>query len=180
MADWSGIFLREYLGAAAGVAASGYAAFSIAMALTRFGGDALCERIGARGLVRLSGLLAAAGMTMVLLSPSTIGVIAGFACTGAGFATVVPLAFSAAGRTPGMSAGVALSMVTTLGYLGFLIGPPLIGFAAALIGLRLALVAIFLTSTLIAVLAPAAGGRRAARPRSRPQPAEPSLVGSAG
>ena len=155
MADWSAVFLRQITGASEGVAAAGYAAFSITMAIGRFSGDWLSARIGPVSLVRLSGAFATAGMGLALARPSPIAGLIGFACVGGGFATVVPMAFTAAGRTPGTSSGVALATATTIGYFGFLLGPPIIGFAAELLGLRAALALILLTSLLITALAPA-------------------------
>lgn len=154
MADWSAIYLRRVLQTTEGMAAAGYAAFSITMALTRFSGDWLATRLGPTTLVRLGGALAVTGFALALFVPSALAAMLGFACVGAGFATVVPMVFSAAGRTPGISAGLALSSVTTLGYLGFLLGPPIIGFAAEMMGLRNALLILVLTSALVVALAP--------------------------
>jgi MFS family permease len=154
MADWSAVYLRQATGAGEGVAAAGYAAFSITMAIGRFSGDWLSTRFGAVTLVRISGTIATVGMALALFRPSPLAGLMGFACVGAGFATVVPMAFTAAGRTPGVSAGAALATASTIGYFGFLLGPPVIGFVAELVGLRGALGLILLTSALIVVLAP--------------------------
>lgn len=153
MADWTAVYLRRIVGTSEGLAATGYAAFSIAMAAGRFGGDFFAARFGAVNLVRGSALLATAGISLALLAPHPAAALSGFALVGAGFATIVPMVFSAAGRTPGMSPGAALASVTTIGYLGFLLGPPLIGFAAEAIGLRAALGLIALTSLLAVFLA---------------------------
>jgi MFS family permease len=88
-----------------------------------------------------------------LLFNNTAVALIGFALVGAGFSTGVPIVFTATGNVPGVAPGVALSSVTTVGYLGFLIGPPLIGFAAELMGLRLALGIIAATSFLTVILA---------------------------
>lgn len=153
MADWTAVYLRRIVGTSEGLAAAGYAAFSIAMAAGRFTGDFFAARFGPVKLVRGSSLLATAGIALALLAPHPAAVLSGFALVGAGFATVVPMVFSAAGRTPGVSPGVALASVTTIGYLGFLLGPPAIGFAAEGIGLRGALGLIALTSLLAVFLA---------------------------
>lgn len=153
MADWTAVFLRKNAGTSEGLAAAGYAAFSIAMAAGRFTGDNLAARLGPVFLVRASALLAAAGMLTALTAPWPGLVLAGFAMVGAGFACIVPLVFSAAGQTPGLSPGAALAPVTTIGYLGFLLGPPVIGFAADWIGLRSALGLIAGASLLAAFLA---------------------------
>lgn len=153
MADWTGVFLHKVLGASEALAAGGYAAFSIAMAAGRFSGDKLVEKFGGVALVRASGLITAAGLAIALFTGSPWISLAGFMLVGAGCSTVVPCVFSAAGRMPGVQTGVALASVTTMGYLGFLIGPPLIGFVAEGIGLRGALMLLIITSLLVAALA---------------------------
>ena len=153
VADWSGVYLRSELHAAAGLAASGFTAFSFAMAGTRAVGDRLMARLGPVRLLRMSGALTVLGLLLTLTSHSAASALLGFACIGAGFATVIPTVFSAAGRVPGMSPGYALATVTTLGYAGFLAGPPTIGFASEVFGLRGALCVLLVTSALIAILA---------------------------
>ena len=160
MADWSALYLRRILHSSEGFAAAGYAAFSVTMAAARFFGDGAATRFGPVRLVRGGGLIALVGLGLVLLSPWAGPALAGFACVGLGLAAVCPMTFSAAGRTPGLSAGAALSSVTTLGYLGFLIGPPIIGFAAEIVGLRGALGVLVLTGTCIVALAPKVGTAR--------------------
>lgn len=155
MADWTGVFLHKVLGATEAVAAAGYAAFSVAMAAGRFSGDVMVARFGSVKLVRASGLVAAAGLAIGLFTTSPWVSLAGFALVGAGCSTVVPCVFSAAGRMHEVQTGVALAAVTTMGYFGFLIGPPLIGFAAQLLGLRGALALLIGTSLLVAALASA-------------------------
>ena len=160
MADWSALYLRRILHSSEGLAAAGYAAFSVTMAATRFFGDGAAMRFGPVRLVRGGGWIALAGLGLVLLSPWAGPALVGFAGMGLGLATVCPMTFSAAGRTPGLSAGAALSSVTTLGYLGFLIGPPIIGFAAEVVGLRGALAVLAVTGTCIVALAPKVGTAR--------------------
>ena len=153
MADWGAIFLRRVAHASEGIAAAGYAAFSLTMAATRFLGDTLSARFGPVTLVRTGSALAAAGLALALLTAEPIPVLLGFGAVGAGFATIVPQVFTAAGRVPGISAGPALAITTTLGYTGFLIGPPMIGFVAEAIGLRAALAIVVLTSLTAIALA---------------------------
>ena len=153
MADWSAVYLRHNLGAREGLATAGYAAFSIAMAAGRYGGDYLSARFGPVNLVRTGGAVAAGGLLLALVFPQASLALVGFACVGLGFATIVPLVFSAAGRGRGVAPGIAVASVTTLGYLGFLLGPPLIGFGAELIGLRCALGLVVGTSLLAVALA---------------------------
>jgi hypothetical protein len=152
--DWSSLYLSRGLGAGPGAAAMGYAAFSTCMAAGRLSGDRLVHRFGPVGVVRTSGLMAAAGLLVALAVGQTWAAIAGFALVGAGFATVVPLVFSAAGNTPGVSPGPALASVATTGYLGFLAGPPSIGLSAEVIGLRVSLGIVAALSLAMALLAP--------------------------
>ena len=159
MADWSAVYLRNTIGTKESLAAAGYAAFSIAMAGGRFLGDRLTARFGPMNLARAGGLVAAAGLLLALMFQNTAVALAGFACVGLGFATIVPMVFSAAGHRPGANPDIAVASVTTLGYLGFLVGPPLIGFVAELVGLRYSLGMIVATSLVAAMLAPALGNR---------------------
>ncbi len=155
MADWGALFLREVHHASESVAASGYAAFSIAMAVGRIFGDRLIAALGPLRLTRLGGSLAAAGLMVALFIPSSLAALVGFAGVGMGLATLVPMVFSAAGRLPGVAAGIGLSTVTTMGYLGFLAAPPLIGFVAERVGLRGALGLLVASSLMTIWLAPA-------------------------
>lgn len=168
MADWSAVFLRDVVNASEGVAAAGYAAFSIAMALGRFAGDGLTSRLGPVWLVRCSGVLAVLGMGVVLAATNPTLTLVGFAAVGAGFAVVVPQVFSAAGNTAGVASGPAVAAVVSFGYLGFLLGPPAIGVLAELLSLRTALGLILLTSLLLVLLAPSL------RRRNETEPAPPT------
>lgn len=153
MADWSAVYLNDTLSTGPGFAAAGYAAFSLAMAFGRLFGDRLAERLGPATLVRACGALAAVGLGLALAAAQPYLALLGFACAGAGFSIVFPAALSAAGRTEGMAAGPALAAVSTAGYTGFLIGPPVIGFAAELLGLGGALYIVVILSAAIVLLA---------------------------
>lgn len=153
MADWSAVYLRESLGTEASFAAAGYAAFSVAMAVGRFSGDTLRSRLHAVTLVRLSGALAAMGLGLGLLAAQPLATLAGFACVGLGLSNVVPVLFTAAGRTPGVPMSTGIAAVASFGYFGFLLGPPVIGFVAQLTTLTWGLGVLVLLLTLIALLA---------------------------
>jgi MFS family permease len=168
-ADWSAVYLSHSVGAAAAVAALGYTTFSLAMVVSRTAGDRLNVRLGPVSLVRGGGLLAAGGLAVALLDGSTIAALAGFAAMGFGLGVVVPVLFRAAGSTPGVSAGVAVAAVSTIGWFGFLAGPPAIGFAAGAVGLRGALGVVVAATALLALLARSAG----AESRSRGYAPEP-------
>ncbi|CAN5669185.1 MFS transporter [soil metagenome] len=137
--DWSAVYLRETLGAPAGVAALGFTAFSGAMAACRFLSDRLVARLGAVAIARAGSIVAAGGLAIGLVAGNVAAGIAGFALLGAGLAPVVPLAFSAAGNTGPRASSKILGRVVMMGYLGSIFGPVVIGFTADALGLRAAL-----------------------------------------
>lgn len=181
MADWTSVYLRDAAGAGPGLAAAGYAAFSLAMAGLRAGGDALTLRLGPRRLVRLAGLLATAGLALATLVPRAGWAIAGFALVGAGFSIVFPTVLTGAGRLPGSAPGAAIAAVSTFGYAGFLAGPPVIGLVAEWTGLRGGLAVVLLTTALIPLLAGVLGTPSAGPPPPpRPEPAPDASGAAAG
>jgi HAD superfamily hydrolase (TIGR01509 family) len=172
--DWSALYLSHSLGATAAVAALGYTGFSLAMATSRTLGDRLHERFGPVVLTRTGGLLAATGLSVALIVGSTPAGLLGFVAMGAGLGVIVPVLFRAAGSTAGVSAGVGVAAVSTIGWLGFLAGPPAIGFAAGAVGLRVALAIVVVATASVALLARSAGpGSRTA---SRGLVVEPRAV----
>jgi len=147
--DWGALHLRQDLGASAGLAAVGYAAFALAEATGRLSGTALLVRLGRTPVLVLGGLAAGAGMLLASMAPDVWLALAGFAVTGLGLANLFPVTIARAGLLAG-SAGVALT--STLGYGGFLLGPPVIGFLASEFGLRAALTTLsFLALTAAAI-----------------------------
>ena len=157
--DWSALYLQAELGASIETAGLAFAAFSATMAVLRFTGDPLRDRLGAVRTLRLSILLAAAGMVLGGLAPGPGWAVAGFAVAGLGIANMVPIMFSAAGNLPGFAPGIALSLVTFMGYSGMLFAPTLIGFVAAYTGL--AAIYLALPVLFLAVLALSHHGRHA-------------------
>jgi len=153
MADWSAVYLHETLDTDLSFAAMGFAAFSLMMAFGRFVGDALRVRLHAIHLVRISAALAAVGLGIALLLGHPLAALVGFGCVGLGLANIVPVLFSAAGRTPGVAPGTGIAAVATAGYFGFLVGPPLIGFVAQATTLPVGLGLVALFTALIAVFA---------------------------
>jgi len=162
--DWSAVYLRDSLGTSAAIAAMGFAAFSLAMALGRLAGDALARRLGGPRLLRVSGSLAAVGLSVALVVGQPSIAVLGFGLVGLGMANLIPVLFSAAGRT-GAHAGTAIAAVATAGYLGYLAGPPLIGLAADAAGLPTALGIVCAACALVAV-----GAALIPPPRDLPTP----------
>ncbi|GAA3112488.1 MFS transporter [Streptosporangium carneum] len=151
VSDWSAVYLKNDLDAAA-LAGIGYAAFAGAMAVGRMAGDRLASALGAHRLVTVGGLLGAAGITVAVLVPVPYTVVLGFGLMGAGLSVVYPQMVSAAGRTPGMVPDVAIAAVSTVGYFGFLVGPPAIGGLAEVMSLRWALLLVAVCAAVIVVL----------------------------
>jgi MFS family permease len=148
--DWGALHLRQDLRAGAGLAAAGYAAFALAEAMGRLSGTSLLERLGRTRVLVLGGLTACAGVLLASLAPDVWLALAGFAATGLGLANLFPAAIARAGLLAG-SAGVALTSL--LGYSGFLLGPPAIGFLAGELGLRVGLTTLAFLALAASVIA---------------------------
>jgi fucose permease len=155
--DWSGLMLRQRFLLEAGTAALGFAAFSAGMTAARFLGDRLRQRYGAVKLLRWSAVLAAAGLAAALFIPAAPIAMAALALAGIGLGNAAPILFAGGGRLEPGAPGRGIAAVTTLGYAGFLAGPPLIGFIAELTGLSLALGVIVVAALIIALSARSAG-----------------------
>jgi predicted MFS family arabinose efflux permease len=168
-ADWSTVYLRDNLAAPEGVATFGYAAFSVMMVAGRLVGDRLSVRLGPVTLVRGCGVLAAVGLGTGLLVNDPIAGIIGFGCLGAGLSCIAPQVFSAAAIRDPAVAGQAIARIAGLGFLGFVVGPVVIGFTARLVGLPHAL---FIPAVLALFVALSA---TAIRPGTRAAP-EPAPV----
>jgi MFS family permease len=161
--DWGALHLRQDLGAGAGLAAVGYAAFALAEATGRLSGTVLLERLGRTRVLFLGGLAACAGMLVAALAPDVWLAVAGFAATGLGLANLFPAAIARAGLLAG-SSGVALT--STLGYGGFLLGPPAIGFLASEFGLRAGLTTLSFLALAAAIIACASSNTSERSPSS--------------
>jgi MFS family permease len=136
MFDWSGVYFKKVIQADKDWVGAGYTAFMSTMALGRFGADWLAERLGPRRVIQLCGLLTATGLSIAVALPTLPTALLGFLLVGFGTSAVVPLVYSAAGKSTHMSAGMALAAVSTIGFFGFLLGPPIIGFVAGATSLR--------------------------------------------
>lgn len=159
MADWSALYLAKVLAATPGWAAAGFAAYSLCVALGRFAGDRIIQRLGGGGVVRWGGALATLGIAVVILATSAPIAVLGFALVGAGYSCIFPCLVSAAARSRTMPPGTAIAAVATFGYGGFLLGPPAIGFVAELADLRAGLGVVAVSALAVVVLG-FAGWRR--------------------
>ena len=162
MYDWSVLYMKQERASGPGTAAMAYAAFSAAMALGRFGGDAVRARWSPVAVLRWSGALAAAGMATALLLPWSATALLGFAVVGLGLSNVVPVLFSAASRQPDVAPAHGIAAVSSVGYLGMMAGPPLIGVVAHATSLGAGLIAVAVFAAAMALAA-----QQALAPKSR-------------
>jgi MFS family permease len=151
MFDWSGVYFQKVVAAPKGLIPLGYTAFMCTMAGGRFAGDKLVTRLGTLRMLQFSGLVIASGLIIAISFPALATATMGFMLVGIGVSSVVPLVYGVAGKSTVFSPGVALAAVSTIGYLGFLAGPPMIGFIAQAASLRwsFALIAVLGFSTTI-------------------------------
>lgn len=145
MADWSGVYFEKVVEAPVKYTTIGYVAFMSTMATGRFLGDWLVTKVGVKRMLQVSGVLIASGLLTAVIFTNIISATMGFLFVGFGVSSVVPIAYGLAGKSTNMSASAALAAVSTISFLGFLIGPPVIGFIAQAANLRLSF-------TLIAIL----------------------------
>jgi predicted MFS family arabinose efflux permease len=150
MYDWCVLYLKQEVGMTQDMAAWGYAAFSGAMAVARFTGDSLRERFSEGSILKAGGLTAAAAMATVLVSGDPWVSVLGYALVGAGLAPVVPILFNAATRVPGTTRAAAIASVSSIGYAGFMVGPPLIGTIAQSASLTWAMGVVVVTAAALA------------------------------
>lgn len=150
IADWSTIYLKDFVGSSAYVAGFGYAAFSLTMTLGRFNGDYYIDKYGRLSIVLFGASLALVGL-LFLLSPMPWVVISGFSLVGFGYSCIVPVLFSSAAKAKGLAPSYGIASVASAGYFGFLIGPVLIGVIAEYQGLNISFMLLFVL-TLISLL----------------------------
>jgi MFS family permease len=136
MADWSGVYFKKIIEAPIRFTTLGYVAFMSTMATGRFFGDWLVTKFGVRQILRVSGVLISTGLLTAVFFPLLSTATIGFLLVGLGVSCVVPVVYGLAGKSTTMSPALALAAVSTISFLGFLIGPPLIGLVAQLINLQ--------------------------------------------
>jgi len=167
MYNWSVLYVQQELGALPERAALAYVSFSGATALMRFGGDWVRARVAERTIVMSGALLASVAMGVVLLVRHQMAALIGFAFVGVGLATVVPILYNASTKVPGVSRAAAIASASSIGYVGFMIGPPLVGGIAHASSLSWALCTLIGASLVLmlgATRIPLAGGRTTVTP----------------
>jgi MFS family permease len=145
MFDWSGVYFREVVKTPESLVILGYTTFMIMMATGRFAGDRVIGRFGRKKTLQVSGFFVFTGLMISVLFPYLVTATIGFFIVGLGVSSVIPTVYSTAARSAKVSPGMALAGVSSIGFLGFLIGPPLIGYIAQISSLRysFAVVALF-------------------------------------
>lgn len=152
MFDWSGVYFKKVVEIEPGLVALGYVSFMGAMATGRFVSDRLNNRFGRILILRTSGILIFSGLLLSVLFPTPLFATLGFLLVGFGVASIIPVSYSIAGRSKLYSPGVALALVSTISFFGFLIGPPMIGFIADLLSLKASFVLVGIAGLGIALL----------------------------
>ena len=145
MFDWSGVYFKDVVRTRTALVMLGYASFMVMMAAGRFIADGLVSRFGRQPVLQVSGLMISAGLFLSVFFPYLITSTIAFTIVGLGVSSVVPSVYSAAGKHGKAAPGIAIATVASVGFLGFLMGPPLIGYISAAAGLRwsFALIGIF-------------------------------------
>lgn len=136
MFDWSGIYFKDVVKAPASLVVLGYTSFMIMMATGRFVADYMISKIGRKRLLQICGVMISTGLFTSVLFPYLIPCTFAFMLVGLGVSSIVPTVYSAAGRHTKIPAGIALATVSSVSFLGFLMGPPLIGYISEVAGLR--------------------------------------------
>jgi MFS family permease len=153
MFDWSGVYFQKIIRPDRSLVTAGYTAFMCTMAIGRFIGDWVVTKFGKKKTLQCSGALTALGLIIAVIFPFFVTGVLGFLLVGAGVSSVVPLIYGSAGKSKTMSAGLAIAAVSTIGYLGFLVGPPFIGFIAQASSLKVSLLLIAVLGSVITVMA---------------------------
>ncbi|MGC4039698.1 MAG: MFS transporter [Flavobacterium sp.] len=152
MFDWSGVYFKEIIKAPGAQVVLGYTTFMISMASGRFLSDFLVHRFGPKKVLIISGLVISSGLYMAVLLPYLVPCMIAFMLVGFGVSNVVPIIFNVAGNNKNIPSAIALTIVTSISFLGFLIGPPLIGFIAELTSLKYSFAIIGIFGVFISIL----------------------------
>lgn len=157
MFDWSSVYFEKVVNPGRDLIRVGYIGFMCTMAGGRFAADALITRFGAASILRTSGIIIFAGLLLAVLQPSLVPATIGFLLVGFGTSSIVPICYSLAGKSKTMRPGSAIASVSTIGFLGFLMVPPLIGFIAQASSLRHSFAFIAAIGLMTSILAPLVG-----------------------
>lgn len=152
MFDWSGIYFKDVVKAPGALVVLGYTSFMIMMAGGRFLGDKMNNKFGRQRVMQISGCMISAGLFTSVVFPYIIPCTIAFMVVGLGVSTIVPTVYSLAGKNQTVAAGEALTIVSSVSFLGFLMGPPVIGYIAEKFGLQFSFAFIGIFGVLIAFM----------------------------
>jgi MFS family permease len=152
MYDWSGIYFEKVIHVDKATATFGFVIYIAAMTLGRFAGDKMINKYGVKLLLKLSGIFILTGLMLAAVLPYMPTAALGFALAGLGVSCIVPMVFQIAGKSSTMSSGTALASISTIGYIGFLLVPPVVGFVAQAVNLRLSFGIIAMLGALVIIL----------------------------
>jgi MFS family permease len=153
MFDWSGVYFKKVVTTNPAYIGFGYTAFMVSMTFVRFITDWLTQRIGFTKIIAICGVFISAGLLINVFIPSLVPATIGMLFVGIGVSPAVPLVFSAAGNSSKLAPAIAIAAVSSIGFIGLLIGPPLIGFIAGLTSLKISFLVLAFFGVAISVLA---------------------------
>jgi MFS family permease len=154
MFDWSGVYFLKVINASQHLRTVGYVSFMCAMAMGRFIGDQLIVRYGAKKVLQLSGIVISTGLLFAVVFPFILTATIGFLMVGFGVSSVIPLCYAMAGKSKKLAPSLGIAAVSSIGFLGFLLGPPLIGYIAQVSSLRISFAVIACLGASIYFMAP--------------------------
>lgn len=152
MFDWSGVYFKDIVKVPDAFVVLGYSSFMIMMASGRFLGGRLITKFGKIKVMQVSGVFISIGLFIAVIFPYVLSSILAFMIVGLGVSTIIPTLYSLAGKHPTIPTGEALTAVSSISFLGFLMGPPVIGYIAELFGLRFSFAFIGIFGFIIALL----------------------------
>jgi len=152
MFDWSGVYFKDVVKAPEKLVVLGYTSFMLMMASGRFLGDWVVQKFGRKKVLQVSGCLISLGLFSAVMLPYVVTAALAFMLVGIGVSTVVPSVYSLAGRTEGIAPSIALTMVSSISFLGFMLGPPVIGYIAEAWGLKLSFAIIGIFGFIITIM----------------------------
>lgn len=152
MFDWSGVYFKEIVKAPTSLVILGYTSFMIMMATGRFIGDKIITKIGRKKTIQFSGLIISTGMFLSVFLPYIVTATIGFMLVGIGVSSIVPTVYSVAGKNGKVAPGIAIALVSSVSYFGFLLGPPLIGGISQISSLRYSYAVIGIFGLLVSFL----------------------------
>jgi MFS family permease len=170
IADWTTLFIRQDLGATPIVASLAYSIYSFAMLIGRFSGDSISRRVDAMRILQVAGSMGAVGLLLGTVVNAPVAMLAGIAIIGLGFSAIYPTLYRLAGNAPGIPRATSLATIATIAYLGFLVGPIIIGPIASVTSLRAALIGVGVMCMLIPLLS------RRSRERERAVDESPQII----